>query len=179
MGPHDPILAPWTAYYTVTGSSAAALIGLMFVVITLIGDRERKLELSNDGVSVFSTPTVIHFAAALIVSASLCAPWHSLTGPAFIVVAVGIVGALYSGRALLRTRALGSYTPDAEDWLWYAIGPLGVYAVMAIAGFTFVPFGKPALFAGAGTVALLIVLGIRNAWDVVTYIAIFRGNDEN
>jgi hypothetical protein len=68
------------------GSSAAALTGLMFVVITLVSGTER-LRQSPDGISTFSTPTVVHFCAALLVSAVLSAPWRVI-GHAGIVIAI-------------------------------------------------------------------------------------------
>ncbi|MBV8117920.1 MAG: hypothetical protein JOZ01_08060, partial [Candidatus Eremiobacteraeota bacterium] len=72
------LLVPWGSFYVMTGSSAAALTGLMFVVITLVMGTQRLTQ-SRDGVSTFSTPTVVHFCSALFVSALLAAPWHALT----------------------------------------------------------------------------------------------------
>ena len=54
---HEATVAPltaWENFYVIIGSSAAALTGLVFVVITLVaGTRER---LSGDGTATFSTP---------------------------------------------------------------------------------------------------------------------------
>lgn len=44
----------------------------MFVVITLLTGKERP-EGTEDGIATFNTPTVMHFAAALLVSAVLIA----------------------------------------------------------------------------------------------------------
>jgi len=42
MEPSAPsILAHWESFYVIVGSSAAALTGLMFVVITLIADSKQ------------------------------------------------------------------------------------------------------------------------------------------
>src|SRR4030095_15322876 len=83
-----PQLTEWESFYVIVGSSAAALTGLMFVVITLIADLEAQ-RTSGGALSAFGTPTVVHFCAALIVSATLSAPWHSLTT---VAVALGICG---------------------------------------------------------------------------------------
>jgi hypothetical protein len=73
---------------------------------------------------------------------------------------------------LRRTRRQNAYEPEFEDWLWYAALPLiGYFALVASAiGIGAIPVY--ALFAAAGAVLLLILVGIHNAWDVVTYIAI-------
>ncbi|HEV8215843.1 MAG TPA: hypothetical protein VGP95_08420, partial [Gemmatimonadaceae bacterium] len=61
------VLSGWESFYVIVGSSGAALIGLQFVVIVLIADVH--LEGSGDSIAAFGTPTVMHFASALAVSA--------------------------------------------------------------------------------------------------------------
>jgi hypothetical protein len=164
------LLTPWSSFYVMAGSSAAALTGLMFVVITLVKGEER-LQRNPDGIATFSTPTVMHFCAALLVSAMLSAPWRSLIQPAFLVGLVGLWGIVYVVRVMFKTKCLTSYVPDAEDWTWYTALPLIAYgAVLGGAlGLALRPGG--ALFAIAGGVVVLIFIGIRNAWDVVTFLA--------
>lgn len=166
------VLGAWATFYTITGSSAAGLTGLMFVVITLISGRERFKDASGDGVSTFSTPTVVHFGAALFASALAVVPWPSL---AFVEVLFGISGAVgfvYILTLIARQKRLATYSPDFEDWAWYTALPLVAYAAIfagAVLLRTF-PFAGP--FSVAAGVLLLIFAGIRNSWDVVTYIAI-------
>ena len=77
-------LAQWTSFYVIVGSSAGALIGLQFVVVTLIGEKP-PVGAAEAG-AAFATPSVVHFCAALLLSAVLSAPWSG-TGTAAIVVA--------------------------------------------------------------------------------------------
>ncbi len=164
------LLASWSSYFVIVGSSAAALTGLMFVVITIVMGTER-LRRSPDGVSTFSTPTVVHFGAALLISAILSAPWHSLDRAATIVGLVGLGGILYVLRIMYRAKRLREYAADLEDWIWYGILPFVAYgAVFAGALDSFV-FPAPALFAIAGAALVLVFVGIHNAWDIVTFIA--------
>jgi hypothetical protein len=165
------VLPAWSSFYVMTGSSAAALTGLMFVVITLVSAEERTANL-HDGLSTFSTPTVVHFCAALLVSAIVCAPWRLLIHPAILLGLLGLYGAAYILRVMLGARRLQAYTPDREDWLWYSILPLAAY--VAIAGGAIALPGAPvtALFALGGGVISLIFVGIRNAWDIVTFLAL-------
>ena len=66
-------LAHWESFYVIVGSSAGALTGLMFVVITLIADSKQPRTLTE--INAFATPAVVHFSAVLLISAVLSAPW--------------------------------------------------------------------------------------------------------
>lgn len=168
------VLAPWSNFYVMIGSASAALTGLMFVVITLMAGFERQ-EGSRDAVSTFSTPTVVHFSTTLFVSATLCAPWHGLVPPAVLLGLAGLGGLVYVLTVMFRTKRLTIYEADFEDWACYTILPLVGYGAVLGGGslLSFVP--DRALFALAGGVALLIFIGIRNAWDGVTYLVLERG----
>jgi hypothetical protein len=65
--PVDPTLSRWENYYVIVGSAAAALIGIQFVVITLIGSLQKRT--SAESIRAFGTPTVVHLATALVISA--------------------------------------------------------------------------------------------------------------
>ncbi|HEX4014759.1 MAG TPA: hypothetical protein VHX17_12855 [Candidatus Cybelea sp.] len=172
--PAPAFLSPWSTFYVVIGSSAAALTGLMFVVITIVMGAERTAR-SEDGVATFSTPTVMHFCAALFVAAVLIAPWHQLIYPSALVGLLGLYEIVYIWRVALRTRRLTGYTPDLEDWTWYTALPFAGYAAVAggAAGLEFSPAG--ALYAVGAGVLLLVFIGIRNAWDVVTFLTVGGG----
>jgi hypothetical protein len=167
------LLTAWSSFYIMTGSSAAALTGLMFVVITLVTRRERA-EDTHAGIATFSTPTVMHFAAALLISAVLIAPWRSLVHAGVVVALIGLVGVVYILRVMYRTRRLSFYTADIEDWMWYTILPFVAHGAISAGAIALAAAPVQALFILAGGVVLLIFVGIRNAWDIVTYITIVR-----
>ncbi|MGA3039133.1 MAG: hypothetical protein ABSE64_16840 [Vulcanimicrobiaceae bacterium] len=160
------------------GSSAAALTGLMFVVITLVTDAIRNRPRPEDGLSTFSTPTVYHFCAALLVSGILLAPWHSLWVPGTAIALLGFAGTLYIGRIAMRTWSLTSYRADIDDWFFYSVLPFVAYVVILVSGAFLAHSPRIVLFALAASTFLLVFIGIRNAWDVVTYLAI-RPNPED
>jgi hypothetical protein len=170
------ILAPWANFYIITGSAAAALTGLMFVVITLVsGERMRR---NPDGITTFSTPTVVHFGSVLLVSAIVAAPWRALGPPAVLLGIAGLCGIVYVLRIMHKTRHLSEYTADAEDWIWYTALPLASYAAIVTGAILLSQRPGDALFADAAGVMLLIFIGIHNSWDIVTYIAIASPDDE-
>ena len=71
-------LAGWEHFYVIVGSSADALIGLQFVVITLIADTPIARADAQGG-AAFSTSSVVHFGVVLFLSAIVSAPWGGLT----------------------------------------------------------------------------------------------------
>jgi hypothetical protein len=85
----------------------------------------------------------------------------------------GAYGLAYAARVAVRMGRVSVYSPGFDDWFWYAIMPLLGYAAVLVSALFLVAFPKPALFAIAGSTLLLIFVGIRNAWDTVTYIAVF------
>jgi len=62
------VLAAWENFYVIVGSSAGALIGLQFVVMTLICDTPIAQGLTQAGVAL-ATPTIVHFGAVQDLSA--------------------------------------------------------------------------------------------------------------
>ena len=171
--PASSFLTAWSGFYAMTGSSAASLTGLMFVVITLVGRPERT-EASHAGISAFATPTVMHFAATLLVSAVLMAPWRSLVHAGVVVALIGLYGVAYILRVMHRTTRLTTYTADVEDWTWFTVLPFAAYGAVSAGAIALAAAPVQALFTVAGGVVLLIFIGIRNAWDIVTYIALVR-----
>jgi len=169
------VLAAWSSFYIMTGSSAAALTGLMFVVITLVSGEERRPR-NTDGIATFSTPTVMHFSAVLLISAALVAPWPAFIGPAVVIGLAGFAGLVYLTRVVFRSRRITTYTPDLEDQVWYTGMPFVAYGVILGGAVALPEIPAGALFVLAGGVVLLIFIGIRNAWDIVTYLVIGGGN---
>jgi len=161
------VLKPWESYYVIVGSSAGALTGLQFVVLTLI--TESGVARSGETLSAFGTPNVVHFCAALLVSALFSAPWHGLGAPGVAVAVCGICGVVYSVSVLRRALRQRDYKPVLEDWVWHAALPMLAYAALVSAGVGLVRGSSAMLYVVAGAALLLVFIGIHNAWDTVTY----------
>jgi hypothetical protein len=164
------LLAAWSNFYVMIGSSAAALTGLMFVVMTLVSGEKRPTS-SSDGINTYSTPTVLHFCAALVIAAGLIAPWHALIVPSLLISLVGVAGAVYELCLMFRATRFGTYHPDVEDWTFFWILPFLAYGALLAAGIALPHVPAPALFVVGGSIVLLLFIGIRNSWDVVTFLA--------
>lgn len=175
MHENPAVLSSWLNFYVITGSAAATLTGLMFVVITLVAGRPSEdTTPQREGTTTFSTPTVVHFCSAFFVSAIMSAPWTSLYNPQIVLGVTGVLGIVYALRLTLRARRLSIYEPDFEDWSWFFILPLIAYVAIAVSAIELPMIPATSLFVIAGATILMIFIGIHNAWDVVTYLAIER-----
>ncbi len=165
-----PQLEAWQSFYVIVGSSAAALTGLMFVVIALIADFDTPG--SGRTVAAFGTPTVVHFCEVLIIGATLSAPWRALASAGVVVGVCGAAGLIYALVVMRRAKRQTDYQPVLEDWLWHTVFPIAAYAAIIIAAIRLPADPARPLFAiGAATLSLVLI-GIHNSWDTVTYITL-------
>jgi hypothetical protein len=161
-------LSAWENFYVIVGSSAGALIGLQFVVITLIAAMPRGAGTAQAG-AAFSTPNVVHFGAVLLLSGILSAPWEAISPAAVLWGVLGLSGIVYEIVVARRMRTQGVYKPVFEDWLFHVLLPFAAYSTLAIAAFAADSHLHEALFAIGAAALLLLFVGIHNAWDAVTY----------
>ena len=173
-------LATWQNFYILVGAAAATLTGLMFVVIALIVQLRVQVSSPRSGISVFSTPNVFHFGAALLVAAMLSAPWQALWPAGLLLGLLGLAGATYILIVLwLARHRLSEYQLVLSDWLWYTVLPLVSYTAIVVAAFVLLSQPAPAMFVIAAATMLLLFIGIHNAWDVVTYTTFVRSQPQN
>jgi hypothetical protein len=162
-------LAAWESFYVIVGSSAGALTGLQFVVIVLGAEVNA---IAGGTTRAFGTPTIVHFCAVLLVSAISSAPWRALTSAAVGFGACGLAGVIYTLLVIRHARRQVDYQPVFEDWLFHAVLPLIAYAAFLVAAITLPRQAAPSLFVIGGAAVLLLFVGIHNAWDAVTYLAL-------
>jgi hypothetical protein len=163
-------LSDWDSFYVITGSAAAALTGLQFVVMALVS--ETRMRSSTATIDAFGTPTIVHFCAVLFVSATLSAPWHVLSLAALPIGGCGIAGVIYALLIARRTTRQADYAAVMEDWIFHVILPCISYAVLLIAAILLPRHETDALFMTGAVALLLLFVGIHNAWDSVTYIVV-------
>src|SRR6266705_911059 len=101
--------AEWDSFYVIVGSSAGALIGLQFVVLTLIAERP-ALRLAEAG-AAFSTPNVVHFCVVLLLSAIVSAPWNGITPVAIVWGLMGLSGVVYTALVTRHLKVQTIYKP--------------------------------------------------------------------
>lgn len=162
-----PELGEWGNFYMMVGSAAGALIGLQFVVLTLIADR--ALPVSADANAAFSTPTIVHFSSVLVLSAGLIAPWHAVTSVMMLLTVGSLLGLAYAAIVVRRMVRQSAYRPEFEDWLFHALLPTLAYLTLGGSGLAARAHLRGAMFAVGASALLLLFIGIHNAWDAVVY----------
>ncbi|HEX9340909.1 MAG TPA: hypothetical protein VF992_07055 [Thermoplasmata archaeon] len=167
----------WENFYVIVGSSAGALIGLQFVVITLIAARPPARGDAQAG-GAFATPSVVHFGVVLLLSAIVSAPWDGIAPAAVLWGFVGVGGAVYAVVVARRMRVQSAYQPVFEDWLFHGLLPFAAYAVLVMSAFAAYAYASPALFLVGAAALLLLFVGIHNAWDAVTYQVFVRSRKD-
>jgi hypothetical protein len=161
-------LDAWENFYVIVGSSAGSLIGLQFVVMTLLADAPINQTDPQAG-EAFGTPNVVHFAVVLLLSAMVSVPWHGLTIIAVLWGVLGLGGVVYAAIVARRMRLQTVYNPVFEDWLFHVLLPAAAYAVLGVSACVACSHERPALFGVGAAVMLLLFIGIHNAWDTVMY----------
>ncbi|HEV7857558.1 MAG TPA: hypothetical protein VGO91_02825 [Pyrinomonadaceae bacterium] len=167
----------WENFYVIVGSSAGALIGLQFVVLTLIAGRPIASGEAQAG-DAFSTPSVVHFGVVLLLSAVVSAPWDGINSVAILWGLMGLGGTAYAVIVARRMRAQTAYQPVFEDWLFHVLLPFAAYAILAGSAFAARSHARPALFLVGTAALLLLFIGIHNAWDTVTHLVFVRKQGE-
>lgn len=175
--PAHEILGKWESFYVIVGSSAGALTGLQFVVMALVADRPGRG--GHQEIAAFGTPTVVHFMAVLLIGAILSAPWEGLSHAAYVIGLFGLTGVIYTAIVTRRASRTERYQPVMEDWIFHAVLPLVAYILLLVAALTLTSFDTPALFAIGTASLILLAVGVHNAWDTVTYLALdMPGHDQ-
>ncbi len=169
-------LATWNTFYEIVGTAAATLIGLQFIMMSLIAQRPSIG--APDAHAAFGTPTIVHFSSALTLSALMVVPWPSIHVAAMVWGIIGVGGFIY---ALIVTRRMvrqSAYKPVFEDWLFHAILPIVAYTILSVAGFATPLHTYEALFGIGAAALLMLFIGIHNAYDSVAYHVYSVRNNE-
>ena len=165
MGVPVESLREWHEFFVFLGTVAATLVGAMFVVVSIgVGflTRERAGEIRE-----FVTPTMIHLATVILVSALALVPALEGRALAALLGIAGIIGLVYSAAIGLNIRRRAV---ERGDRVWYALLPLFGYAALwaaALLAWLDAAAGPKTM---AAALAVLLVASLRNAWDIILFI---------
>ena len=163
------MFAGWQAFYQMTGGSAATLTGLLFIVASLATGR-RSADASATGQRLFTTPTVFHLLSVLVISGLVLIPDGEGPAQMAILIVWSGAGLIYGLGRLVGILRLPNRSHWSDVW-WYGFAPAVVYVALAAASVS-AGLGAPhAAFAVALCLMGLLTVAIRNAWDLVTWLA--------
>jgi hypothetical protein len=159
----------WENFYLIVGSAAGALIGLMFVVATLMAGIESRRV--SRGARVYFTPIIFHFAVVVVVSAIAVVPEMPAPAAGAIVALCAVSGLVYSLATTFRMFVPGPDDPPHwSDKYFYGILPAIAYlGLVSAAGAVWLAPIRAAYAIGA-TMLILLLIGIRDAWDLAIFL---------
>ena len=102
-----------------------------------------------------------------------------MLGPRVALGILSLAGVAYAGVVLRRARRQTGYAPVFEDWLFHAVLPLTAYLSVAVAAWQLPRWPGPLMFVFGGAAALLVFVGLHNAWDTVTFVLLQRWEKMN
>lgn len=161
----------WDNYFVLLGTASGGLIGLLFVVVTLTSGQERSRALWAAG--IYMTPIAVHFGAVLSISAATLVPRLTPQEVAVLIAifaTLGFIAAARTSHGIFTLRSSGD-PPHWSDLWGYGVCPAAVYLLLeaeAAAVWLRTPWAPYAL---AALLLILLLLAIRNAWDLITWMA--------
>lgn len=162
----------WSEFYLLTGSAAAVLIGLVFIVVTLMDDRPRSSVLY--GSKLYMGPVVLHMTFVLVLSAAALTPGLTARCYAMIVGVIalwGLVRGIYSIVGLQNLRRDSTNEVHWTDTWYYGVIPAALYVAMAAVGVAFWGGINWATYGLAIVITGLVLVSIRDEYDLVTWLA--------
>jgi len=164
-------LGDWRDFYVMIGTASGAIVGASFIVASLAsGVKERRV-----GMRGFISPTTVHLASVLVGSAILSVPKVHGLAVSLLLGAGGLAGAIYG---IIVVTRIWSMKLGIEDWFFYALLPVVAYSAIATAAVMIVMGLDSPLYVLAGALILLLIIGMRNAWDMATFL-ITRDREQN
>jgi hypothetical protein len=158
-------LEKWHDFYILVGTAGATLVALLFVAVSLGAGFLTQERASSQATQAFFSPVVVHFAAVFVISALSLVPTHRGTFYAGLIALCAVTGAIlssYISFQLLRNR----WTNYLQDHFGYGLLPLAGYLALLLSAWLIVTRHEFALDVLALSLLALLVINIRNAWDL-------------
>jgi hypothetical protein len=166
----------WGDYFFMIGSSAAALIGLMFVVITLTAGRERAE--TDQGKKLYTSPIVWHLSVILLLSGGAIAPVVTAKLYGIACGSLGVLGLFMGCRSAAGIGRFRDSSNKLFDATWYGVAPAIACLGLIVAAFGLVGGQSWAATAVAADLMALLLISIHAEWDLVTYLAPLAGQKD-
>jgi hypothetical protein len=167
--PPSELFHGWHDFFILLGTASATLVGLMFIAVS-IGASIFKEE-NRPALEVFLGPTIVHFTSVLVLCILALVPSHSWLSLACLAGFIGLAGFCYSARIWFRlTRS--RYEIDYTDRFFYTALPAIAYLIVLFAAALLYRQSEWGLDVTVAGLIALLVAAIRNAWDMMIWIAL-------
>lgn len=167
------MLEDWHDFYILLGTAAAALVALLFVAAS-IGASAMRPEHARAR-QTYISPVLFHYAAILFTSLIALVPTQTPLWLGISIGSVALAGLLYS--LFVCFQLIRASVADITDLMGYGGGPAAAYAAALVSACLFKSQSAAAVDVVAGAFMVLLVINIRNAWDLFIALAL-RSNEE-
>ncbi len=159
------IPADFHDFFVAAAGVAGALVGLLFVAISVTQERLAK-EGESQVHRVRASAALTSFSNALAVSLFVLIPDIGVAWPAIVVAILGLFFVAASVLSLIRLRREhGARARDA----YFLVGQAAIFVIQLIAGITAV--SRTIDVGATRTVAILVIasflIGIARAWELI------------
>jgi hypothetical protein len=165
---YQTALDTWHEFYAVTGEGAASLVGLLFVGLSL----HLRLVISHPDVRALAGVTFTNFINTLIVALLLVIPEDNPARSGAELVAVGLVAAIISGpRFVAGVGSRGLTIGFRRLLLRFGLSALAFLGLAGCGAALILGDYHDALTVLVLITGLLLVLSLRNTWDLLVSVA--------
>lgn len=167
----NEMLRSWQNFYFMAGGTAATLIGLMFVALSL-GMGIISSEITEE-MKAFVTPSVLYFVSVLLIACAMLVPLYSPPALALMLFGGGLIGLYWSIPFVRKLIQVAKKNQDFNwmDWLAQVILPVVNYALLLVVALLLVIDEWSLAFIGLwATSILLLISAISNTWSLVVWV---------
>ena len=162
-------LAPWHEFYALLGTAAAALVALLFVAVSIATSVLTAEQESQRNTRTFMSPVVFHYANILFLSLTALVPTQTWQSFGLVIGLASIGNVIYS--FIVAVRVHRNSFSDLADRIDYGAIPVLCYASGLVVAPLVFQENSVGLDILAGAALLLLVINIRNAWDLMLSFA--------
>jgi hypothetical protein len=163
------MLDGWHEFYALLGTAAAALVALLFVAVSIGTSVLTPEPQSRSNTSTYMSPVVFHFANILFLSLIALVPTQTWKLFGLTIGIASIASVVYSVVVALRVHR-NSFS-DLADRFGYGAVPVLCYIAGLVSAWLLLHESPAGLNVLAGAALFLLVVNIRNAWDLMISLA--------
>ena len=162
------VVRDWHDFYGLVGTTSATLVGLMFIAASVGASVFSASEL--EPMRAYLTPTVAHFASLLFICILMLIPTQTWLPLSMALGGLGLAGVAYSIRQWIRVFWTLRSRIGLADRMFYVFIPSLGYLLVVVSAVTLFEHRPLSAEVMAAALIVLLLTGIRNAWDMIVWI---------